>query len=673
MVEHFRQASEFMLRGFFALENKEIEMERPNEDVKKKIIDLWNKNKGKSFESFVRENKDVDSYLNELVENDSWFLNKRRAFVCVANGIYEKKLCEACGKEIDVIKACRGRRYCSAHCTMLVEAPKRVYDDDKIARMNAKREATNLKKFGSKHPMQSKLVQDKYKKTCLEKYGVENSSQSDVIKEKVKETCLQRYGVDSHFKTEDVRNKCKQTCLEKYGVESTLSTDFVKKKSKQTMIERYGCDNPFKNNEIREKAETTCLERYGTRNVSHCPQIREKVKRTNIERYGCEYPMQNETIHQKIKNTMLERYGSKTYFQSAEYRKKIFDGFQKWKKYVVPLFTSDEYTGERTKEYLWKCVKCGNVFKQHIHTTCIDGEYGYIPRCLKCYPYCMGFSYKEKDVLDFIKSIYNGEVIENTRTIISPKELDIYLPEKHLAIEFDGFYWHSEQKGKGESYHLDKTNACAEKGIRLIHIFEDEWNLKQDIVKDRIRSILGIGQTRIFARKCVIAEIDSKTANEFLEQNHLQGGDNSSIRYGLYHDNELVSVMTFGKPRFSKSHDWELIRFASKCGCNVVGGASKLLNHFRSSHSGSIVSYADRRHSDGNLYEKLGFMQIGVSKPNYWYVRGGEKLSRYACQKHRLKDVLGDAFDPNLSEFENMSLNGWTRVHDCGNMVFVKS
>ena len=168
-------------------------------------------------------------------------------------------------------------------------------------------------------------------------------------------------------------------------------------------------------------------------------------------------------------------------------------------------------------------------------------------------------------------------------------------------------------------------------------------------------------------------ELDSKTANEFLEQNHLQGGDNSSIRYGLYHGDELVTVMTFGKPRFSKSYDWELIRFASKCGCNVVGGASKLLNHFRSSHSGSIVSYADRRHSDGHLYEKLGFVLEGVSKPNYWYVRGGEKLSRYACQKHRLKDVLGEAFDPNLSEFENMSLNGWTRVHDCGNMVFVKS
>lgn len=648
-------------------------MEYPSEEVKKKIVDLWNRNKGKSFESFIRENNDVDEYLTKMVEVESWFRNKRRAFVCVANGIYEKKLCETCGKEIDLIKACKGRRYCSTHCAMVVEAPKRVYDDEKIARMNVKREATNLKKFGSKHPMQSKLVQDKYKQTCLEKYGVENSSQSDVIKEKVKETCLQRYGVDSHFKTEDVRNKCKQTCLERYGVESTFSADFVKKKVKQTMIERYGCDNPFKNKEIREKAETTCLDRYGTRNVSYCTEIRAKAKSTNIERYGCEYPSQNNEINQKRKNTMVERYGSETYFQSQEFRKKIFDRFQKWNEYVVPMFTSEEYIGTRKKEYLWKCVKCGNVFEQHIHTTCIDGVYCYIPRCLKCYPYSVGFSNKEKEVLDFVKSIYDGEIIENTRNIIPPKELDIYLPEKKFAIEFDGTYWHSEQQGKGESYHLDKTNACADKGIRLVHIFEDEWIGHREIVEDRIRSILGIGQTRIFARKCIVRDIDSKTASMFLESNHLQGGGNSSIRYGIYFGDELMAVMTFGKPRFSKNYDWELIRFVSKCGVNVVGGASKLLNHFRSSHSGSIVSYADRRYSDGGLYEKLGFRKVGVSKPNYWYVKGEEKLSRYACQKHKLKNILGDAFDSNLSEFENMSLNGWTRVHDCGNIVFVKS
>lgn len=647
-------------------------MNEPSKEVKEKIMNLWNKNKGKSFESFIRKNKDVDEYLTKMVESESWFRNKRRAFVCVANGIYEKKLCETCGKEIDLIKACKGRRYCSSHCVMVAEAPKRVYDKETIARMNAKREATNLAKFDSIHPMQSKTVQDKYKQTCLEKYGVENSSQSDVIKEKVKNTCLEKYGVDSHFKTEAVRNKYKQTCLERYGVESTLSAYFVREKAKQTMIEKYGCDNPFKNKEIREKGEQTCLERYGVRNVAYCSEIREKVINTNIERYGYEYPVQNEEINQKRKNTMIEKYGSESYFQSQEFKKKIFDRFQKWSEYVIPMFTSEEYIGGRKKEYLWKCVKCGNIFEQHIHTTCVNGEFGYIPRCLKCYPYSIGFSNEEKEVLDFVKSIYDGEIIENTRNIISPKELDIYLPDKKFAIEFDGFYWHSEQKGKDASYHLGKTEDCSARGIRLIHIFEDEWIHHREIVEDRIRSILGIGQIRIFARKCDVREIDSKTANEFLEANHLQGGDNSSIRYGLYYNDELMAVMTFGKPRFNKNYDWELIRFASKCGMNVVGGASKLLSQFSRLNSGSIVSYADRRYSDGRLYEKLGFKLIGTSQPNYWWCREEEKLTRYACQKHKLKNVLGDAFDPELSETENMEFNGWTKMHDCGNFVFAK-
>ena len=206
----------------------------------------------------------------------------------------------------------------------------------------------------------------------------------------------------------------------------------------------------------------------------------------------------------------------------------------------------------------------------------------------------------------------------------------------------------------------------------MIHIFEDEWSQKQEIVKDRLRSILGICQERIYARNCMIAEISSASANGFLERNHLQGGDSASIRYGLFHKDELVAVMTFGKPRFNKNYDWELVRFASKAGCNVIGGASKMLKLFMDRHHGSIISYADIRYSDGNLYEKLGFRLVGRSKPNYNYVNGTEKLSRYACQKHRLPELLGDGFDPSLSEFENMALNGWTRVYDCGNFVYAR-
>ena len=156
-----------------------------------------------------------------------------------------------------------------------------------------------------------------------------------------------------------------------------------------------------------------------------------------------------------------------------------------------------------------------------------------------------------------------------------------------------------------------------------------------------------------------------------MEENHLQGKDTSSIRYGLFFDNELVSVMTFGKPRFNKNYDFELIRFASKLGFQVVGAFGKLLKHFTINFPDkSIISYADRRYSKGKVYLSNGFDLTNASKPNYFYVRGIEKYNRYQCQKHKLKNILGECFDENLTETENMIFNGFSKVFDCGNLVF---
>ena len=638
---------------------------------------------------YLKSHEDVRDELQKMLDVEPWFENLYRCGYCVYKGITSKVHCPICGKEIDAKKVSNGRVYCSAKCS------------NNSNETRQKKIATTRARFGTDYANQSVAGKEKQRRTNIERYGDACPLKNDEVKKKAIATSLAKYGTEyamqskeyresigyaSPFNDSETRKKIKKTMVERYGAECSLQNDAIREKVKRTNLAKYGSEYGFGSKIIQDKIRQTNLKKYGVENTFQRQDIKDMIHQRNIDEHGVTANALRPEVIQKKHVTMVEKYGVDNPSLNPELHEKSVRNYlnnsydrlsERWKDYVVPMFSKEEYSGiagkSRGKIYKWKCVKCGNVFEQHVHET--GNIFLYMPRCWHCYPNMneQGQSYKEKEVLDFVKSIYDGEIIPNAHGIIGRKELDIYLPEKHLAIEFDGLYWHSEQKGKDESYHLDKTNACAEKGIRLIHIFEDEWNTKQDIVKDRIRSILGIGQTRIFARKCIVRELDSKTANEFLEQNHLQGGDNSSIRYGLYHGNELVAVMTFGKPRFSKSHDWELIRFASKYGCNVVGGASKLLNHFRSSHSGSIVSYADRRHSDGNLYEKLGFVLEGVSKPNYWYVRGGEKLSRYACQKHRLKDVLGEAFDPNLSEFENMSLNGWTRVHDCGNMVFIKS
>ena len=495
---------------------------------------------------------------------------------------------------------------------------------------------------------------DRVKEAMQKKYGVDNISQLDAIKEKKRQTSLSHYGTENVFQSEEVKNRQKHTCIERYGVENVFQNDEVKKKSKETNNKRYGTDYACQNDEVKKR-----------------------IVATNIARYGVKSPLQNEAIKEKINSTCIERFGTDNIFKSKSFIRRNLDRTyeelkERFRGIVIPMFSKEEYTGHYHDEvYRWKCVKCGEEFEQKIYNTNhLHKIAEAVPRCMKCYPFVSGFSREEKEVLDFVKSIYSGEVIENDRSIITPYELDIYIPEKHVAIEFDGIYWHSDANEIGADYHSMKTRMCGEKSIRLIHVFENEWSLKQEIVKDRLRSILGVGQERIFARNCTVSKIGSMVANDFLEANHLQGGDNSSIRYGLFYNDELVAVMTFGKPRFSRGYDFELIRFATKIGCHIVGGASKLLNHFRSSHSGSIVSYADRRYSDGHLYEKLGFSLVGVSKPNYVWMKKGEMLTRYQCQKHRLSSVLGDDFDESESESQNMARNGWNRIYDCGNLVY---
>lgn len=276
----------------------------------------------------------------------------------------------------------------------------------------------------------------------------------------------------------------------------------------------------------------------------------------------------------------------------------------------------------------------------------------------------------EKEVANFIASIYSGNILLSDRTILeSGLELDIVIPGLKIAIEVDGLYWHSEEY-KSKDYHLEKTLEAQSKGYRLIHIFENEWMSKQEIVKIRLRHILGVSKDRVYARKCKAREISWKEAKEFLEKYHIQGSAPSSVNIGLFDQtNELVYVQTYSKARFTKDCEWELIRAASKY--TVVGAVSKALKYFLKVYNpNSIISYCDIRWNTGESYEKAGFLLSHVSDPNYWYFNNAYSLySRLAFQKHKLVTKLSN-FDPNLTEKENMYNNGYKRIYDCGNLVF---
>ena len=366
--------------------------------------------------------------------------------------------------------------------------------------------------------------------------------------------------------------------------------------------------------------------------------IKAKITKLKID------PVSGLTIYQQITQNLI----------SDSYDRKVL----KFPIDYILLTTKSQYFKSQLLRY--KCDKCESIRESY---------WPYI-RCIQCYPY--NKSMGENEVLEFCELLSNN-VLSNSQAIIKPLELDIYLPDDKLAIEYNGLYWHSFNSVETENkdYHLIKTEKCKELGIQLFHIFENEWQdpVKHDIWKSIIKNKLG-QSSRIYGRKTEIRSVSSSDKTEFLNRNHLQGTCVSSMNLGLYYGGELVSLMTFGKSRFNKNVDWELLRFCNKIGYSVIGGASKLLKAFRLKKEGSIISYADKRRSNGNLYKQLGFEFSHDSPPNYFYWKKNGLESRIKYQKHKLSKLL-EVYDSGLTETENMYENGYRKIYDCGNQVWV--
>jgi hypothetical protein len=273
-------------------------------------------------------------------------------------------------------------------------------------------------------------------------------------------------------------------------------------------------------------------------------------------------------------------------------------------------------------------------------------------------------------IVSHISSYYDGPILLNDRSVCRGLELDILLPEKHLAIEYHGIYHHlyrpeatTFSTQKNARYHLVKTEYCVENSIQLLQFYSDEYRESPDLIHSIIRSKLGCVDRRVGARQCEIRDIDTHTKNQFLQTHHLQGEDRSRHKYGMFFQDELVSVMTFTKSRFS-TVEWELSRFAVKGGVSLPGGFSRFVKHFRTRHSGPIVSYADRRYSNGEVYRQNGFVLTRVNRPSYYYVKRGTevRLHRMHLQKPR---------GETRTELEWASSLGYDRIYDCGTLTFV--
>ena len=443
---------------------------------------------------------------------------------------------------------------------------------------------------------------------------------------------------------EETRTKHKSAIISKFG--ENYQEEFTKK-CKATKLLNHGDEN-YNN---KEKSSQTCIERYGVNNPLKSKEIRKKINQTNRERYGTDWYNQSEIGKTRIHKSSLKKIQQ----SNPDVINKDGD--------ILTCRCTDP-----------TCNKCESRIYNISYNNYYERKYIYnIPICPIQNPFGSTVTNnKDTSIEKFIKDIldeYNIDYICNHRNIIQPKELDIYIPNYKLAIECNGLYWHSD---KDKKYHYNKYKECESLGIQLLTIWEDQIISKPDIVKSIILSKLNIYNTKIGARKCIVKEVDSKDAREFINNNHLQGYVNSSLRIGLYYNDELVSIMTFGKKRVAlgnkDSNGWELYRFCNKTGYSIIGGAGKLLKYFLNNFDHvSLESFSSNDISNGDLYIKLGFKYVSESI-SYWYFKNKQRYHRF---KFRKSELMKSGADESLSESEIMTKLGYLKIFDTGQKKWI--
>lgn len=464
---------------------------------------------------------------------------------------------------------------------------------------------------------------------------------------KLKDYNLNNYGVEYYSQHPDRNEKVKKTMNSRYGVDHFSKTELFKEKVSKTNLEKFGYTNPFID---KERIKSIFNEKYGVDHPSQVPEFNDKIKQTNLEKFGYTSPLKSPEVREKINETNKIKYDGH-YTGNKEYR------------YLNTIIGRDKdyisYEGNNIS--LFKCDLKEHNFKitSELYHNRLRSN---LPLCTICYPLNENKSIKELELLKFIESIYNNKIIKNYRDSL---EIDIYLPDLKIGFEFNGLYWHSE-KYKSKNYHLIKTDYFKERGIRIIHIWEDDWISKSDIIKSQISNLLHINIFKIFARNCIIKEVNTKICKDFLNKNHIQGQVNSVIKLGLYHNEELISIMTFdhfeGRNRMS-NNEWNLSRFCNLLNTTVIGGASKLLKYFIKKYNPKrIISYADKDWSVGDLYYKTGFKLLSDLKPDYKYIVDNVRVHKSRYRKSRL--------NTNLSESQFMNNLSIYKIFDCGKLKF---
>lgn len=456
---------------------------------------------------------------------------------------------------------------------------------------------------------------------------------------------IKKYGTKSTLLVREFRDKSTQTKIKKYGTPFVSAHPDIRKKIIDTTYNHYNVNNVSQHEEIKTRKECTSLTKYGVSNPLKSKKIQEKIKQTNFNKFGTEYPTQSELVKEKIKKTCNERYGRNCHKQKH-----------------IPLSSLETLSSYTKLSELCKthsAKEIGDMLKvdsttvlRYMHTHNIEPSIFYS-------------SAAEKEIREIFKDF---NCVFNDRNKIG-MELDIYIPELNLAVEYNGLYWHSEHTGTDKYLHVNKLIACKNNGIRLITIFENEWLEKRDLVAKKLKHIAGIStEAKEYARSCTIQYIDSSIKDKFLDANHIQGTAKSSVNIGLYNKaGTLVACMAF-----TKSNDkFVLTRYATSC--NVVGGFSKLLKYFEIQFNyPPIITFADLRWSNGDLYYNTGFKEAQQLPIDYYWTKNNKLWHKFNWRHKQMRNRL-KYYNPNKSESENMRENGYAKIWDCGKIKFTKN
>ena len=515
-----------------------------------------------------------------------------------------------------------------------------------------KRKSTNIQKYGCASPSQSKEVQRKIRQTNLERYGFENPMQCSEIRQKLKETNLEKYGVDTVLRLPEFRKNeplydISKEDLRHYYIAENLTVDDV--------AQIFGCSCGVINDRINEYGlakprelinaaiERTNMAKYGVKTTAVLPEVVEKRIATNLERYGVENPVATEEVRAKIKNVCLEKYGAECSLSNPAVRAKAKETLER--KYRCENGSQTHLSEESIKVLSSRDNLREFMITNNIHTvrelTLALGR-GSMP---KIGEYLHKYdswdlinpkeSYQEFEIMSFVRSL--GVSCYKDKSVLKPYEIDCYCPDYKIGIEFNGIYWHSNLQ-KEKDYHIKKSKLAEQKGVRLIHIYENEWEdaRVRPILESMLKIAFGKEENRIYARNCEIREITNKEEKPFNEVNHLKGHRNAQITYGLFYKDELVQLMSFAR---HKKYEWEIIRGCPGSNNVVVGGVSKLFKHFvKENNPAQVFSYADFNKFDGEGYLALGMKFIGYSGPDLRWVIDGKVVPRCPSRHREYKE-----------------------------------